>query len=100
MGQGHTSRWEGDDLDPSGDPSVPLRAKPIGRRVPTRWREEEGVFRAAIGRWAVRVAESPGPSRGWEWSAFAAGGRPPRALRCTGWIDREAAQRDAEKILG
>jgi hypothetical protein len=100
MSQVHASRWEGDELDPSSDPSVPLRAKLIGRRVPVQWREEDSVSQATIGRWAVRVAESPRPARGWEWSAFAAGGQSPRALRCTGWLDRESAQRDAERILG
>lgn len=95
MSRMHASSWEVDELDPAGDASASRRAKPIVRRVPATWEEREGVFHASIDVWSVRVA--CGPSGAWEWSAFAAAA--PRALRCTGFPDRESAQRDAEISL-
>ncbi|APR83079.1 Hypothetical protein A7982_08428 [Minicystis rosea] len=87
--------WEVEELDPTGDASVLERAKPIVRRVPARWDEREDTLRTTIGLWSVDVRR--GPVAGWEWSAFSHGA--PRALRCTGFSDREAAQEDAERSL-
>lgn len=90
----NASSWETDGLDPGWDAGASLRAKPIVRRVAARWDEREGAFLTTIGLWSVRVAKGPSPSSSWEWSAFSRD--LPRALRCTGFPDREAAQRDAE----
>jgi hypothetical protein len=91
------AQWEIDEVDPSCEPGEPVRAKPLGRRVPAAWHEQDGVWHATVGGWAVRV----GQGATWEWSAFHAGPRSgPRALRCTGFAHREAAQRDAEATLG
>jgi hypothetical protein len=103
MGDVAAFRWDVDDLE--REVSAPLRAKPLVRRVQAVWREDDGLFRTAIGRWAVTVAAVPprsGPPRSavWEWTAFAAGGPPlPRALGCKGFGSREAAQQDAEATL-
>src|SRR5690242_9889093 len=96
MTRGHASRWDGDDVDPWGEPIVPLRAKAIVRRTPASWEERDQVWHATIGGWVVRAAK--GPSGAWEWSAFAQGGHS-RALRCTGFVQAESAKRDAEGSL-
>jgi hypothetical protein len=93
----NASCWETDALDPGWDAGTPPRAKPIIRRVAARWDEREGAFLATIDLWSVRVAKAPSPSASWEWSAFSLG--LPRALRCTGFPDRESAQRDAESTI-
>jgi hypothetical protein len=97
MSRVRASGWENEELDPAGDASTPRRAKPIVRRVPARWEERDGVLCTLIGLWAVRVAQAPDRPTGWEWSAFSQGA--PRALRCTGFPDPEAAQVDAEHSL-
>jgi len=100
MRQTNASRWEVDDADLSWDPGAQARAKPVVRRTPATWREQEGAWQASIGIWAARVTRGPKPREAWEWSAFAPVPRSgPRALRCTGFDDREAAQRDAEATL-
>jgi hypothetical protein len=96
MSRIHATSWEVDEVDP-WETGATLRAKPVVRRVAPRWHEEEGVWHATMGRWAVRVARSPRPPARWEWSAFSQA--TPRALRCTGFPDREAAQRDAEASI-
>jgi hypothetical protein len=96
MGWTNASRWD-DDVELSWDPAEPARAKPVVRRTPAAWSERDGAWHASIGGWAVRIARGPD---GWEWSAFAPSPRSgPRALRCTGFDRREAAQRDAETAL-
>jgi len=99
MGDSAAFRWDADDVEraESGDDDAPRRAKPVVRRGKVAWVEREGSFRAAIGRFDVIVGVPPGSLR-WEWSAFAQGA-VPRALRCKGFAEPEAAQRDAEVTL-
>ena len=90
------AKWDIGETDPSWEPEEPARAKPLARRVPAAWHEQDGVWHATLGGWAVRVTQGAA----WEWSAFHAGLRSgPRAMRCTGFARREAAQRDAETAL-
>jgi hypothetical protein len=91
--------WDVDDRERAATEEglMALRAKPVVRRTPTTWLETEDTWRATIGRFSVRVARTP-CSVTWEWSAFAKGSLP-RALRCKGFREREAAQRDAELTL-
>jgi SAM-dependent methyltransferase len=97
MSRIHATSWEVDEVDP-WETGATLRAKPVVRCVAPRWHEEEeGVWHATIGLWAVRVTRGLRPPSPWEWSAFAQ--VTPRALRCTGFPDREAAQRDAEASI-
>jgi hypothetical protein len=96
MSRKHASSWEIEDLDPRWDAGAPPRAKPLARRVAATWEEQEGGFVATIGPWAVRVVRGREAAT-WEWSAFR--GTRPRALRCVGFRDAEAARRDAEMVI-
>jgi hypothetical protein len=89
-----------EDVELSWGQGAQGRAKPVVRRTPAVWQERDGAWHASMGAWAVRVVRSPVSHETWEWSGFAARPRSgPRALRCTGFGRRDAAQHDAETSL-
>lgn len=83
-------------FDEAARPEDELRAKPVVRRSPIKWVSRDDTWQATIGRWSVRVGESPVGNR-WEWRAFACD--TSRAVGGGAWPTAEQAQHDAEATL-
>lgn len=89
-----------DEADSVGTHAAPrLRAKTVLQRGRVVWTDDNGSWKATIGRWSAHVSRGSGATPSWEWRAFAILGVRPRAVGGRSWSAPEDAQQDAERAL-